>query len=57
MEAHAAHTHRPAERPRLYAGISAKTLMRAGAVAGMAGGMMMAMWQMVVGAHHVLDSG
>jgi hypothetical protein len=50
MEAHAAHTHRPVERPRPYAGIAAKTLMRAGAVAGIAGGMMIAIWQMVVGA-------
>jgi hypothetical protein len=50
MEAHAAggtdlHRHRPVGDR-----LSATTLVQAGAVAGLAGGMMMAMWQMVVGA-------
>jgi hypothetical protein len=48
MEAHAmhgAHLHDRRER-----GLAASTLLRAGAIAGLAGGTMMAMWQMVVGA-------
>jgi hypothetical protein len=47
MEAHAAHTlHRHARADRL----DAATVVRTGAIAGLAGGMVMAMWQMVVGA-------
>jgi hypothetical protein len=48
MEAHAPHSlnlHRRTE-----ARLAVPTLIRAGAIAGLAGGMMMAMWQMVVGA-------
>jgi hypothetical protein len=49
MEAHATHSlhvHRRRSEGRL----ALPTLVRAGAIAGLAGGMMMAMWQMVVGA-------
>jgi len=48
MEAHA--THGLHLHPREGAALSASTLARTGAIAGLAGGMMMAMWQMVVGA-------
>ncbi len=48
MEAHSAHgvplQGRPSSR------LATSTLVRTGALAGLAGGMMMAMWQMVVGA-------
>jgi hypothetical protein len=50
MEAHAAHTHRFAELPRERGRIDALTVMKVGAIVGIAGGMMMAMWQMIVGA-------
>jgi hypothetical protein len=48
MEAHAAHHDlRPPVRRALP---DARTVVKTGAIAGLAGGMMMAMWQMVVGA-------
>jgi hypothetical protein len=50
MEAHAAHTHRFAERPRERGRIDALAVLKVGAIAGLAGGMMMALWQMIVGA-------
>jgi hypothetical protein len=47
MEAHAAHTlHRHPRADRL----DVATVVRTGAIAGLVGGMVMAMWQMVVGA-------
>ena len=49
MEAHAQH---PAmtERGRPRTRVAAATLIKVGAIAGLAGGIVMAMWQMVVGA-------
>jgi hypothetical protein len=49
MEAHATHSlhlHRHGEGGR----VAVPVVVRVGAIAGLAGGMMMAMWQMVVGA-------
>lgn len=48
MEAHVTHSlhqHRHGE-----GGVTALAVVQVGAIAGLAGGMMMAMWQMVVGA-------
>ncbi len=50
MEAHAAHRYRPAERSGERGRVDPLTVMKVGAIAGMTGGMMMAMWQMIVGA-------
>jgi hypothetical protein len=50
MEAHAVHGRRLAERPRRRERVAATTIVQAGAIAGVLGGMMMAMYQMVVGA-------
>lgn len=50
MEAHAAHTHSPAGRRMQREHVAAITIVRVGAIAGMSGGMMMALWQMIVGA-------
>jgi hypothetical protein len=50
MEAHAAHTYRPAERSRERGRVEPLAVIKAGAIAGVVGGMMMAIWQMVVGA-------
>ncbi len=49
MEAHAEHQHELRSR-EARALPDARTVVRVGAIAGLAGGMMMAMWQMVVGA-------
>jgi hypothetical protein len=50
MEAHASHTAPAYARPERACRIAGATLLKVGAIAGLAGGMMMAMWQMVVGA-------
>jgi hypothetical protein len=50
MEAHAAHTLRPAERSRERGRVEPLAVIKAGAIVGVVGGMMMAIWQMVVGA-------
>jgi len=50
MEAHATHGPHVHSHRHHGAGQTASTLTRTGAIAGLAGGMMMAMWQMVVGA-------
>ncbi len=51
MESHAAPQHRfPAQVREERPGISAAAVAKVGLLAGLAGGMMMAMWQMVVGA-------
>jgi hypothetical protein len=49
MEAHATHGLR-VDRRRVGGSFAASALLRTGAVAGLAGGIVMAMWQMVVGA-------
>ena len=51
MEAHVEHRHHhPHRANRQAARLSVSTLVPVGAIAGLAGGMMMAMWQMIVGA-------
>lgn len=50
MEAHAAHSVSPAERFRQRGRVEPLAVMKLGAIAGMAGGMMMAIYQMIVGA-------
>ncbi|MGD9734072.1 MAG: hypothetical protein AB7V58_00445 [Solirubrobacterales bacterium] len=51
MESHAAHRHHfPAQSRGERSGLSAATVVKVGLIGGLAGGMMMAMWQMVVGA-------
>jgi hypothetical protein len=50
MEAHAEHHPHLHRHERPTGRVFAWTLVRTGAIAGLAGGMMMAMWQMVVGA-------
>jgi hypothetical protein len=50
MEAHASHRAPGYLRNEGASRIAAATLVKVGAIAGLAGGMMMAMWQMVVGA-------
>lgn len=50
MEAHVEHHRHTHPADRQAARLSLSTLLPVGAIAGMAGGMMMAMWQMVVGA-------
>lgn len=50
MEAHAAGTPRPGARVRRRPEITVPTVVRTGLLAGAVAGMMMAMWQMVVGA-------
>lgn len=50
MEAHATPRPHLHGQRRESGRLSVSTLVRTGAIAGLAGGMMMAMWQMVVGA-------
>ena len=49
MEAHASHTP-PADIAQARGRVAGATLVKVGAIAGLAGGIVMAMWQMVVGA-------
>lgn len=50
MEAHVTHGTHLHRHDRRVGRLSVSTLVRTGAIAGLAGGIMMAMWQMVVGA-------
>lgn len=50
MEAHASHHMPVGVAGKAGSQVGAETIVKVGAIAGLAGGMMMAMWQMVVGA-------